>query len=103
MARLVRIRPRNQITIPNEILQKASLHVGDYMTIEQLESGTFELKPIRVVRTGSDAAGKLEQQALNNVDRGEYETFDTVEQFTKAARERRAARRNRKVAAASSD
>jgi len=98
--RIVRIRARNQITLPAEMLQGTPLHVGDYVKINRLESGAIELMPIRLVTMGSTEAADQEKQAIQNVSEGNYKTYDTVEEFKGAVRKRRRAKREKKVAAA---
>lgn len=98
--RIVRIRARNQITLPAEMLQGTPLHVGDYVKVNRLESGAIELMPIRLVTMGSAEAAEQEKQAIRDVGEGQYETYDTVEEFSEAVRKRRRAKREKKVAAA---
>ncbi|MGD0182050.1 MAG: hypothetical protein ABSC15_19740 [Terriglobales bacterium] len=98
--RIVRIRARNQITLPADMLHGTPLHVGDYVSVNRLESGAIELTPIRLVAVGSTEAAAQEKQAIQNVREGKYETYDTAEEFRGAVRKRRRAKRERKVAAA---
>jgi hypothetical protein len=78
--RIVRIRARNQITLPADMLHGTPLHVGDYVSVNRLESGAIELTPIRLVAVGSTEAAAQEIRG--------------------AVRKRRRAKRERKVAAA---
>lgn len=98
--KIVRVRARNQITLPADILQGTPLQVGDYLKVKRLASGAIELMPIRLVTMGSAEAAQQEKRAIQNVREGKYRTYDTVEEFTGAIRKRRRARREKKVAAA---
>ncbi len=98
--KIVRIRARNQITIPAEMLQGTPLQVGDYIQVRRVESGAIELMPVRLVTMGSAEAAQYEQLAIQDVRDGKYGTYDTAEEFTAAVRKRRRAKREKKVAAA---
>jgi len=45
----VQIKVANRITIPKTIFKDLKLHDGDYILINQLENGTIEIIPAKII------------------------------------------------------
>jgi len=78
---LVRLRDRNQVTLPSAIAAKLSVRPGDLLELILTEKGHVELRHARVVVAGTDEAAREERLAMNDVREGKYSTFNTPQEF----------------------
>jgi bifunctional DNA-binding transcriptional regulator/antitoxin component of YhaV-PrlF toxin-antitoxin module len=96
MRKLIRVRDRNQITLPSEVLEHLGLGVGDFIQLDFTPAGTFELQPVQWVRMGTPEAEAQIQRSLEDLQEGRYQGFDSAAEYIADVRERR---RQRKLAA----
>jgi bifunctional DNA-binding transcriptional regulator/antitoxin component of YhaV-PrlF toxin-antitoxin module len=80
-ANLVRVRERNQITIPGKLLESLKIHVGDFLEVVITSAGSIHLKPTRLVALGTPAAAVHEREASEQIASGSFETFDSGKEF----------------------
>lgn len=92
--KMVRIRERNQITLPSEVLSGSPLSVGDFVEVTKTASGVIELKPVQLVVAGTPEAEALERRAIERFDRGERQSFESADAFKRHIRERRRRRKS---------
>jgi AbrB family looped-hinge helix DNA binding protein len=85
--RFVRVRERNQITLPAEIVAGLPIEVGDFLEINRTNSG-LELKPIRLVTVGTPAAEREARKAEEEISTGTFESFKNAEAFKDTVRKR---------------
>jgi bifunctional DNA-binding transcriptional regulator/antitoxin component of YhaV-PrlF toxin-antitoxin module len=64
--KFVRVREKNQITLPAEILANLPVAVGDFLEINLTEQG-LELKPTRLVTVGTPAAAREHRAAEQQI------------------------------------
>jgi len=78
---LVRLRNRNQITLPAEVISSLGLEAGDWLKLTVSNSNCVQLRPARIVTADTPEAERLEHAAAENVRRKNYSTFRSPEEF----------------------
>jgi len=78
---LVRLRNRNQITLPAEVVSDLGVDVGDWLEITISNSNWVQMRPARIVTADTPEARQLEHAAAENVRRKNYSTFHSPEEF----------------------
>jgi len=78
---LVRLRNRNQITLPAEVISRLGLEAGDWLELTVSNSNCVQLRPARIVTADTPEAERLEHAAAENVRRKNYSTFRSPEEF----------------------
>src|ERR1700683_132748 len=79
---LVRLRDRNQMTLPSEITKHLSLEPNALVEITvNAEDGHLELRRAEVVRAGTARAKREEEMSLKNVKEGRFTTFASPEEL----------------------
>jgi antitoxin component of MazEF toxin-antitoxin module len=78
---LVRLRNRNQITLPSAVLSGLGLEAGDWLELTVSNSNCVQLRPARIVTADTPEAEQLEHAAAENVRRKNYSTFRSSEEF----------------------
>ena len=66
--KFIRVRDRNQITLPAEVLEGLPIAVGDFLEVTRTERG-LELKPTRLVTVGTPAAEREDKEAEQETPR----------------------------------
>jgi len=64
--KFIRVRERNQITLPREIVSGTSIHVGDFLEVTRTADGLIHLRPTVLVAVDSEEA--LRQESLADQD-----------------------------------
>jgi predicted PilT family ATPase len=78
---LVRLRNRNQITLPAEVVSGLGIEVGEWLELTVSNSNCVQLRPARIVTADTPQAEQLEHAAAENVRRKNYSTFRSSEEF----------------------
>ena len=78
---LVRLRNRNQITLPAEIVSRLGMGTGEWLELTVSNSNCVQLRPARIVTADTPEAEQLEQAAAENIRRRNYSTFGSAEEF----------------------
>jgi len=81
---VVRLRPKNQITLPNSLVERLGLEPDDYLEVCIGPRGGFECVPARFVRSGTREAAAEERQVDAELAAGDYQSFSSVESALKA-------------------
>ncbi|HEY6347938.1 MAG TPA: AbrB/MazE/SpoVT family DNA-binding domain-containing protein [Candidatus Angelobacter sp.] len=81
--KFIRIRERNQITLPAEIISGMAVRAGDFLEIGRTSEGSVYLKPTILVPVGSAEAKREEALAEDDIASGSYETFGSAEEAIK--------------------
>src|SRR5438309_9879991 len=79
--KFVRLRERNQITLPAEIISGLPISSGDFLEIGRTTDGLIYMKPAVLVTVGSPEAKREEDLAEEDIAHGRFKTFDTTEEF----------------------
>lgn len=79
--KLVRIRERNQITVPSEICSALGLKAGDFVQITLDDMGHIQLTPARLATIGTPEAEEEVRRAQDDIQAGRYETFESAQAF----------------------
>jgi len=87
--KFIRIRERNQITLPAEIISGMAIHPGDFLEIGRTDDGSIYLKPTVLVTVGSPEAVREESLAEEDIANRRYETFDSAEEFIEDLKKKR--------------
>jgi len=77
----VRLRDRNQITLPAEILSGLAVSSGDFLEIGRTTDGLTYIKPAVLTTVGSPEAQREEDLADEDIAHGRFKTFNSVEEF----------------------
>ena len=88
--KLVRLRERNQITLPSEIISGLAVEVGGFLEITRTSTGLILLKPTALVTVGSREAEQEETRADEDIVRGRYKTFNSASDLLADIKNRRA-------------
>ena len=78
---LIRLRNRNQITLPAEVVSGLGIKVGEWLELTVSNSNCLQLRPARIVTADTPQAEQLEHAAAENVRRKNYSTFRSSEEF----------------------
>jgi len=78
---LVRLRNRNQITLPAEVVSGLGIEAGEWLELTVSNSNCVQLRPARIVTADTPEAEQLEQAAAENVRQKNYSTFRSPEEF----------------------
>ena len=87
LRKFVRVRDRNQITLPAGLPVRS----GDFVEIVLAEDGRISMTPAVLVAAGTREAVKQEAAADQDIATGRYRTYSSAEELVSDAR------RNRKV------
>ena len=78
---LVRLRDRNQLTLPAEVISRLGLEAGDWLELTVSNLNCVQLRPARIVTADTPEAEELERAAAENVRQKNYSTFRSPEEF----------------------
>ena len=96
--RFIRVRERNQITIPNEIISSTPIAVGDFLEIVLTQDGSIHMMPTKLITSiNSPEARQQEALADKDIANKDYDTFHSANDLMKEVARKRRGRR--KVAA----
>ena len=95
--KFIRVRERNQITLPATILAGLPIHPGDFLELYRTADGVIHIKPTVLVAVDSPEAFQQEQLADQEIDQKKYGTFATASELVDHLKSRR--KRKTKVAA----
>jgi bifunctional DNA-binding transcriptional regulator/antitoxin component of YhaV-PrlF toxin-antitoxin module len=99
--KFIRVRERNQITLPQEILSGTPINVGDFLEITRTDDGLIHLKPTVLVIAHSPEAQREEAHADDDIANERYKTFDTAAELMGDVESKRKRRRKTAAVAAS--
>lgn len=85
--KLIHIRPRNQVTLPQELISRWGVEPGDYLRVQISDDGKVSLSPARLAVEGSSEAAEQNHQAEADIAAGRYRTFEDVDSFVHSLRE----------------
>jgi bifunctional DNA-binding transcriptional regulator/antitoxin component of YhaV-PrlF toxin-antitoxin module len=88
--KLVRLRERNQITLPSEIISGLAVEAGGFLEITRTSTGLILLKPTALVTVGSPEAELEETRAAEDIVQGRYKTFNSATDLMADIKNRRA-------------
>jgi len=77
----VRVRGRNQITLPADVISALGIRAGDFLEVAQGKDGSIYLRPTVLATVGSPEAARQEALAEQDIQHGRYETFSSPEEF----------------------
>jgi bifunctional DNA-binding transcriptional regulator/antitoxin component of YhaV-PrlF toxin-antitoxin module len=78
---MVRLRDRNQITLPADVVSGLGIQAGDWLELAVSDSGYVQLRPAKIVTAGTPEADRREREAAENVRRKNDSTFKSVEEL----------------------
>ena len=96
--KFIRMRERNQITLPSTILSVLPISSGDFLEVCRTADGVIHIKPTVLVTVDSPGAIREESLADEDIANKRYETFASATELVKHLKNRR--KRTDKVAAA---
>jgi len=98
--KFVRVRERNQITLPNEILSAMNISSGDFVEVLRAADGSIQIRPTRIISSlNSPEARHQESLAEKEIqDKNFGQLTDIADVFKDAAKKR--SPKPRKAAAA---
>jgi DNA-binding NtrC family response regulator len=80
----VRIRPKNQITLPADVLQQLCIGEDDYVMVEVTPQGVAQIVPARLAVVGTPEARESIRRADEDFKAGRYRVYDSGEAFAKS-------------------
>ena len=89
---LVRLRERNQITLPAELADKLKIKPGSLLelTLEADDEGAHvELRHAEVVRAGTRAARRSEERAKQDIQEGRFTTYANTAELAEHMKNKR--------------
>ena len=81
LRKVVRLRGRNQFTLPGEITAALSVQEGDFFEVTMTDLGQVQLTPARLVRMGTSEAEQEDRRAEEDIRAGKFDTFESAEAF----------------------
>ena len=79
---LVRLRERNQITLPAEIVRRLAIEPGALLELDLSSDGDHvELRHAKVVRAGTPRAERELEQARKDMKEGRFATFANTQEL----------------------
>jgi len=87
LRKLIHIRPRNQVTLPQELISRWGVEPGDYLRVQISDEGRVSLSPARLAVEGSREAVEQNRQAEDDIAAGNYRTFADAKSFVRSLRE----------------
>jgi antitoxin component of MazEF toxin-antitoxin module len=81
---LIRLRSRNQITLPNALVERLEVEEGAYLAAVIDEDGTIRLRPATIAVAGTSEAERSMMRAEADIRAGRTEYFDSPQEFTAA-------------------
>lgn len=90
--KFVRVRERNQITLPSEIILGTKIAAGDFLEVILTEDGAIRLSPTLIASVNSAEAYRQEALAEKEIARGDYTTFDSATEMMSDLTRRQAKR-----------
>src|ERR1700760_1553775 len=79
---LIRLRSRNQITLPAELVNSLAVEEGSFLAAVTDSDGTIRLRPATVAMAGTPQAEKAISRAEGDIRAGRTQQFDSVQAFT---------------------
>lgn len=87
---LVKLRERNQLTLPAEIAEKLGVKPGSLLELLVSEDGLVELRHARVVTAGTHEAEQEEARAARDIQEGRYIALQGSKEVREHMRQKRA-------------
>jgi AbrB family looped-hinge helix DNA binding protein len=78
---LVRLRDRNQITLPADVVSDLGIKAGEWLELTVSNSNCVQLRPAQILTADTPEARQLEHAAAENIRRKNYSTFGSSEEF----------------------
>ncbi len=95
---LVRLRNRNQLTLPTAVSEKLGIQPGSLLELTVSDAGHVELRHARVVTAGTTEAKREEARAEKDVSEGRFVTLKGSEDVRQHMRQLRGQETARKLA-----
>jgi AbrB family looped-hinge helix DNA binding protein len=76
-----RLRERNQLTLPAEVVARMGLVLGDIVEFGVSSDGKIELRPAKIVSVGSPEALRQERAAQEEIAQGRFTAIESVDDF----------------------
>src|SRR5579863_5382785 len=97
--KIVRVREKNQITLPSVVLAGLPIRPGDFVELTRTARGVLEIRPVTLVPLANSPAAEASiAEAENDIAKGDYKTFSSARQYADALKTRK--KKREKVAAA---
>jgi bifunctional DNA-binding transcriptional regulator/antitoxin component of YhaV-PrlF toxin-antitoxin module len=65
-AKYIRLREKNQITLPSDLIQGLGVEVGGFLEIKRTDDNSLQLRPTALVIMNSDLSEREEKLALKD-------------------------------------
>ena len=76
----IRVRQRNQLTLPKEVSSALRVKEGDFLEVSTSENAVI-LRPTRIVKFGTPEGEAEIRRAEQDFREGRFKTFDSLESF----------------------
>jgi AbrB family looped-hinge helix DNA binding protein len=76
----IRVRQRNQLTLPKEISAALQVKEGDFLEVSTSENAVI-LRPARIVKFGTPEGEAAARRGEQSIREGRYKTFEDLETF----------------------
>ena len=76
----IRIRQRNQVTLPKEISAALQVKEGDFLEVSTSKNAVI-LRPTRMVKFGTPEGEAAARRGEQSIREGRYKTFEDLESF----------------------
>jgi len=87
--KFIRVRDKNQITLPTDLVSALAIQVGDFLEAAQMADGSIQLRPTRLVTVGTPAAEREEALAKEDIRKGRFGTYESADDLVDALKKRR--------------
>ena len=76
-----RLRERNQLTLPQAVVDSMGLGLGDLVEFAATDQGTIEVRPARIVTVGTPEAQREEEAGREDIRQGRYSVIGNLDEF----------------------
>jgi bifunctional DNA-binding transcriptional regulator/antitoxin component of YhaV-PrlF toxin-antitoxin module len=97
--KIVRVRDKNQITLPSIVIAGMPIRPGDFVELTRTATGVLEIRPVSLIPlANSPEADASIAEAERDMAKGNYQTFSGGRQYADALKNRK--KKREKVARA---
>jgi AbrB family looped-hinge helix DNA binding protein len=99
--KFVRLRDRNQITLPNEIVEAINISSGDFVEVLLTEEGSIHIQPIRIISSlNSTEARQQEALADKEIEEKKFGKLSDIDELVRDAKRKRSRKPDKAAVAA---
>ncbi|MBZ5705793.1 MAG: AbrB/MazE/SpoVT family DNA-binding domain-containing protein [Acidobacteriia bacterium] len=94
--KIIRVRDKNQITLPAVAIAGLPIHPGDFIELTRTADGLLEIRPICLVPLANTPEAEASiREAEHDMEQGNYTTFSSAREYADELKRRRKKRKEK--------